>query len=61
MFIYNTASSVSRCNKKINAIAKSDKSASKSKKSKSGGKVKSLRKQNAKFLKSLGFKVKKIR
>lgn len=63
MFIYNSAAiNISqRNNKKTNSIVKKKKKSSKSKKRKSGGRIKSLCKKNVKFLKSIGFKVKKSR
>lgn len=62
MFVYNTTTVNLKSNKKINSVAKTGKKkSSKSKQKKSGGRVKSLSTKNVKFLKSLGFKVRKSR
>lgn len=62
MIIYNTISDNNKSSKKISSIAtNTNKKSSKSKKRKSGGRVRSLRRNNVNFLKSLGFKVRKNR
>lgn len=66
MFIYNSGNNTKNHKRVEPAIEKSkkpkrSKKSPKSKKGKTGGRVKSLCKKNVKFLKSIGFKVKKNR